>query len=85
MEDRGISPRRLTPEQRIAELAAEEKKAKIVLAKAAVERADAAVAAARGFKRRRAARRLERARAHLLELRTDQTSDESLSEAPPKL
>jgi membrane protein len=85
MEDRGISPRRLTPEQRIAELAAEEKKAKIVLAQAAVERADAAVAAARGFKRRRAARRLERARAHLLELRTDQTSDESLSEAPPKL
>jgi membrane protein len=85
MEDRGISPRRLTPEQHIAELAAEEKKAKIVLAKAAVERADAAVAAARGFKRRRAARRLERARAHLLELRTDQTSDESLSEAPPKL
>jgi membrane protein len=85
MEDRGISPRRLTPEQRIAELAAEEKKAKIVLAQAAVERADAAVAAARGFKRRRATRRLERARAHLLELRTDQTSDESLSEAPPKL
>jgi membrane protein len=85
MEDRGISPRRLTPEQRIAELAAEEKKAKIVLAQAAVERADAAVAAARGFKRRRAARRLERARAHLLELRADQTSDESLSEAPPKL
>jgi membrane protein len=85
MEDRGISPRRLTPEQRIAELAAEEKKAKIVLAQAAVERADAAVAAASGFKRRRATRRLERARAHLLELRTDQTSDESLSEAPPKL
>lgn len=85
MEDRGISPRRLTPEQRRAELAAEEKKAKIVLAQAAVERADAAVAASRGFKRRRAGRRLERARAHLLELRTDQTSDQSLSEAPPKL
>jgi membrane protein len=85
MEDRGVSARRLTPEQRKEELAAQENQARIVLADAAVRKADAAVAASRGFKRRRAERRLERARAHLLELRTQGATDDSVSEPPPKL
>ena len=82
MNDRGISARKITPEQRELERAEEEQRARIVLAQAAVDKADAAVAASRGIKRRRANRRLERAREHLREVRGDDQASSDASRAP---
>jgi membrane protein len=86
MEDRGISARKLSPQQQAIERAEEQRQARIVLAQAAVDEADAAVAASRGFRRRRASKRLERARQQLHELNSDAAAArEAVSAAPPKL
>ena len=61
MFDRGLSPRLVTPEQAAAEKAAAEHQARVVVAKAELERAKDALASARWLGRLRAQRAVERA------------------------
>jgi membrane protein len=81
MEDRGVSAERLTPEQQAAARAAKEHVARLVLAEADVEKAEAAATSARRWGRRRAQRRLARAQTRLHALR----EQKPVSDAPPKL
>ena len=61
MFDRGISPRKVTPEQRAAEKAAEEHEARVIVAKVDLDDARAELARARWWERLAAQRRVEKA------------------------
>jgi membrane protein len=81
MKDRAIPAVRLTPEEAARQRANEEYEARVVLADAALSRAVAAASGARGFRRRRAEKKVDRARAEREALRHADPS----SEAPRKL
>ena len=61
MFDRGISPRKVTPEQRAAEKAAQEHEARVIVAKVDLDDARAELARARWWERLAAQRRVEKA------------------------
>ncbi len=61
MFDRGISPRRVTPEQRAAEQAAEEHDARLIVARAELDDAKEELTQARWWQRLAAQRKVERA------------------------
>ncbi|PJJ61793.1 YihY/virulence factor BrkB family protein [Compostimonas suwonensis] len=82
MQDAGISPLELSDEERAATRAAQEHEARLVVARAELRDAQAAYDRARGFRRLRTGRRLERARAALEELDPETSQQDDASGRP---